>query len=151
VSDCVVIGLGNTLVSDEGIGCFLVEALSQRADEFPGVDFEELGAAGMRVLHAIAGQRKAVIVDCAIMGTEPGTIRRFTPDDVRTIKSMPGFSLHEGDILRVIDLSRVLGEAPEEIVIFGIEPALLEDCEGLSPLLTDRFEAYIAEIAMELR
>ena len=147
----VLIGLGNVLMADEGIGIYLLEALARRAAEFPGVEFADLGTAGMRVLHALAGRRKAVLLDCALMNEPPGTLRRFRPEQVRDIKRMPGFSLHEGDLLQVIELSRRLGEAPSEIVIFGIQPESVAPAQELSPSLNERLPEYIAAVAQELR
>ena len=137
-------------MSDEGIGIRLLEALAARAGEFPGVDFEDLGTAGMRILHAIAGRQKAILVDCAFMGLEPGTIRKFNPGEVRSVRKMSGFSTHSGDLMAVLDLSRRLGEFPPEVVIFGIEPKRVGFGDTLAPELEKRFAEYLDMIAREL-
>ncbi|MBU4199071.1 MAG: hydrogenase maturation protease [Verrucomicrobia bacterium] len=146
----VVIGLGNTLMSDEGIGVHLVRALVVRANQFPAVDFRELGTAGMAVLHTLAGRRKAVLLDCVRMNEPPGAIRRFNPDQVASGKVLPGFSLHEGDLLEILALSRRLGEFPGTVILFGIQPASLDVGDSLSPVLAARFEEYLRLIAAEL-
>ena len=146
----VVIGLGNPLMRDEGVGLFVVRDLETRKERFPGVDFIEAGASALGALHSMAGRTKAVFVDCAFMGEPPGTIRRFSPDEARSIKRLAGFSLHEGDLLNSIQLSRNLGECPREIVIFGIEPDAVKMGEGLSFLLSGRFPQYVAAVEAEL-
>ena len=146
----VVIGLGNPLMADEGIGVRVVERLAARAAEFPGVQFLDAGSSGMVALHAMAGRRKAVFVDCALMGEPPGTIRRFTPEQATSLKKMPGLSLHEGDLFSILALSKQLGEAPAEIVIFGIQPASLEPMPGLSETLAARLAEYEAAILAEI-
>ena len=151
MNDIVVIGLGNPLLSDEGVGVHLVRNLSTLGQCGPGVDFFDLGTAGARILHAIAGRKKAVFIDCAFMDKEPGTIRRFTPDDVRSGKILPRMSLHEGDLMQFIELSRRLGECPDEVVIFGIQPEDLSMGEALSAALADRMDEYVEMIAAELR
>ena len=113
-------------------------------------DFVDLGTSAMRALHAMAGRRKAVFVDCALMGEAPGTIRRFTPEQVRSQKALSGLTLHEGDLLKVIELSRTLGECPEEVVIFGIQPECIEPGEALSPILAARLGEYTDAVACEL-
>lgn len=148
--DTVVIGLGNLLMSDEGIGVHLIRKLSGYQDKFPSVEFIDAGTGGMNILHLIANRKKAVIIDCAKMGKKPGTIRQFEPADVKTTKKMMHFSLHEADILRIIALSRQLGECPEHIVIFGVEPKSLELGQNLSKTLSDRIDAYFADICKEL-
>ncbi len=144
----VVIGLGNPLLTDEGIGVCLVEELAKL--EFPGVVFHDLGTSCARVLHAIAGMEKAVFIDCAFMGEAPGVIRSFTPDDVKSVKKLGHFSLHEGDLLGTIELSSRLGECPKELLIFGIQPLDLSQGQSLSPLLAGKLEEYIKVISAEL-
>ena len=146
----VVIGLGNILLADEGVGIMLLRALSHRSHEFPSADFIELGTGGMSVVHAMAGRRKAVVLDCARMGASPGTIRRFTPEAARSANAPGSFSMHQGDILELIAVSRVIGALPEKIVIFGIEPESLATGEKLSPSLQSRIPDYLAAISEEL-
>lgn len=146
----VVISLGNPLMSDEGVGPRVLEALSARANDFPGVDFVDAGTSLLGAVHSMAGRRKAALVDCAVMGAEPGALRRFTPAEVASRKAGPGFSLHEGDLLSAIDLSRRLGECPPEIVLFGIQPASMEMGERLSPVLEAKLGEYVAAVCSEL-
>jgi len=149
-NDAVVIGIGNLLLSDEGIGIHVVRALMRRGREFPGVDLLDLGASGMELFHKIAGRRKAILIDCALMDEAPGTIRRFTPDEVRSRKEVSALSFHEGDLLDVLDLSKRVGECPEEVVIFGIQPQDFSPSETPSPLLQGRMGEYTARIEDEL-
>jgi len=146
----VVIGLGNLLLSDEGVGVHVIRALEEQAASFPEVDLLDLGAGGLSVLYAISGRRKAILVDCALMGEPPGTLRRFAPEEVRTVKALSGFSLHEGDLVRVLELARELGQAPEEVVIFGIQPADVSPGQELSPILQGRLQEYVDRVAAEL-
>lgn len=146
----VVLGLGNPLMADEGIGVYLVEQLMQRASSYPKVDFFDAGTGGMTVLHRIEGRDRAIFIDCAFMGQEPGVIRRFTPDEVRSTKVLAHQSLHEADLLRVLGLAEELGQCPDRVVIFGIEPETVEPRQGISDVLIDRIEDYLAEIVCEL-
>ena len=148
--DTVVIGLGNILLSDEGIGVHIVRRLLSQQDKFPLVDFIEAGSAGMNLLHILANRKKAVIIDCAKMGEKPGTMRRFSPNDVQSVKKLGQFSLHEADILQVINLSKQLGECPKEIVFFGIEPESPEPDQELSQTLSANLDSYATEIRKEI-
>ena len=141
--------MGNPLMSDEGIGIHVIAWLQQTilADR---TDILDLGTSGMRALHELEGRDMVVFVDCALMGTEPGTIRRFTPEDVETKKIQPRLSLHEGDLLNTIALAKRLGTAPERIVIFGIEPKTIDPGETLSPALAARLDQYVARIRDEV-
>jgi hydrogenase maturation protease len=145
-----VIGLGNPLMADEGIGVILVEQLALAADAYPGVEFIDAGTGGMAVLHIIEGRSKVVFIDCAFMDAEPGTIRRFTPDEVRSTKTLAHQSLHEADLLGTLDLAGRLGQKPDQIVIFGIQPERVAHRLGVSAVLAERMDRYLAAIQAEL-
>ena len=146
----VVLGLGNPLMADEGIGVHLVERLAQSAERYPLVDFVDAGTGGMSVLHLLEGRRKAVFIDCALMGEEPGAIRRFTCEEVRSRKVLAHQSLHEADLMHIIAMAEQLGQAPDEVVIFGIEPRAVELGEGLSSALRERCDEYVSLVLREL-
>ena len=61
----VLVGLGNPLMSDEGVGARLVAEIENRCLAPPGVEVLDLGTSGIGVLHAIAGRNKVLFVDCA--------------------------------------------------------------------------------------
>jgi hydrogenase maturation protease len=148
--EIVVIGLGNVLLSDEGIGVHLVRRLSSQQDKFPKADFLDAGSAGMNLLHLIANRKKAIIIDCAKMGAKPGIMLRFTPDEIQSVKKLSHYSLHEADILQVINLSKQLGECPQEIAFYGIEPETLSPSQELSKTLSAKIDDYTADIRKEL-
>lgn len=148
--ETIVLGLGNPLMGDEGIGTHLIEELQKQAENYPDIEFMDGGTGGMQLLHYIAGKKKAVILDCAIMGLAPGTIKRFTPDQVKTVKKLAHLSLHEVDIIRVIELSKQLGECPDEVVFFGIEPEAIIQEMHLTETLAAKIPDYINEILKEL-
>jgi hydrogenase maturation protease len=146
----VVLGLGNPLMADEGIGVYLVERLMEAAAQYPAVDFIDAGTGGLSILYHIEGRRKAIVIDCAFMDEPPGAIRRFMPEEVRSTKVLAHQSLHEADLMRIIAMARQLGQAPDEIVIFGIQPERIEPGQGLSQALTERIGEYISMILHEL-
>jgi hydrogenase maturation protease len=150
LNSTVVVGLGNPLMADEGIGVHVIRGLLEASEQLPDTDIIELGSSPMGVVHAIAGRRKAILVDCAYMGEPAGIIRRFHPDEVFSAKEMAHLSLHEGDLLDAVELSKSLEEYPEEVVIFGIQPERIELGEGLSPVLQKRLQNYIAVISAEM-
>jgi hydrogenase maturation protease len=146
----IVIGLGNMLMSDEGVGVRVVQRLLDFAGRFPSVDFAEAGTGGMSIMHLIRGKDKAIFIDCAKMGEEPGVIRKFTPQEIKSTKVLAHQSLHEADLIKVIDLAGQLGQCPAEIVIFGIEPQVIKPGCELSKILTDKLDEYVTIIRKEL-
>jgi hydrogenase maturation protease len=137
-------------MSDEGIGVHIARRLTEAKERYPQVDFLDAGAAGLSLLHLIANRKKAIIIDCAKMGAEPGAIRRFGLDDVKSIKTLSGLSLHEADISRIVTLAKFLGQLPKEIIFFGIEPKYQKPGQNLSKTLSDKINSYITEICESL-
>jgi len=146
----VVVGLGNSLMTDEGVGIYIVRELMSSSAQGSDVDFVEAGTSLMAVVHAIAGRRRALVVDCAWMDEAPGTIRCFRPDTVVSRKGLKHLSLHEGDLLDGLELSRKLGEYPEEVLIYGIQPQSVQPGQSLSSALSERMGSYVEAIAAGL-
>lgn len=77
-------------------------------------------------------------------------LRRFTPQEVRSAKVLAYQSLHEADLLRLISLAEQLGQCPGQVVIFGIEPQVVEPRQGISAVLLEKTEDYLSAIRSEL-
>jgi hydrogenase maturation protease len=146
----IVLGLGNPLMSDEGIGVHLVNRLSMLSEDYPDVDFVDAGTGGLNLLHLFEGREKAVVIDCAIMEEEPGTIKKFTPEQVKSVKRLAHQSLHEQDLMKIIKLAKMLGRCPNKIVIFGIQPKNVSFSQSLSTELEKRIDDYVNLIRKEL-
>ncbi len=147
---CVlVLGIGNILLGDEGIGVRAVEALVERYRLPDEVEVIDGGTTGMGLLDLMAGRERVIIVDAVKTGATPGTIVRLDGDAIP-----PGLreriSPHQqgiGDVLAVLTL---MGEAPKELVVIGIEPADLDFGVGLSPLIEAKLDALVEAILAEL-
>lgn len=150
-NDIVVLGLGNPLMSDEGIGGFLIDKLLKNNDSYPHVDFIDAGTGGLAILRLVADRKKAIIIDCAHMGKKPGTMVKFSLQEVQSVKKLLHYSLHEIDILKVIELASQLDQCPDKIVIFGIEPEKIALGDGLSLALQKKTNEYIETIKSELQ
>jgi hydrogenase maturation protease len=146
-----VIGLGNPLMSDEGIGIHVVQRLSGLSEKYPSVDFIDAGTGGVSVLHIIEGRQKAIFIDCARMAEQPGVIKRFKLEDVKSNKVLTGRSLHEADLVKVLEMAARLGQSPGEVVIFGIEPQRVSAGMGLSETLSEKIDYYVSVICEEFR
>jgi len=148
--DVVVLGLGNPLMSDEGVGCHIIEQFLAQSEKYPSVDFIDAGTSGIAILHYLANRRKAILVDCAYMGAKAGTIKRFTPDEVNSTKKLAHESLHQVDVLKIIDLAKQLNQCPQQLIIFGIEPESIKPESQLSKTVTAKIDYYIAAISKDL-
>ena len=150
-----VLGIGNVLLMDEGAGPAVVQALLD-GYEFPeGVDVREGATMGLALLPELRDHAHMIVVD-AVDGTglAPGTVVRFSPDDVA--RSTPGsLSAHDMRFSDVLDAARLLGYecsghcvgiqvgemAPEEFTI-GLTP----DVEAAVPLAVQTVLALLHEL-----
>lgn len=148
---CLVVGLGNPLMRDEGVGIQVVTRLERSYASACRVDFLDAGTGGVALVHAMADRQKVVFIDCARMGQSPGIICRFEADDVSSTKDMPEMSLHEADLMEIIRLADQLGQCPDEVVIFGIEPKSVQPGHELTSELEGKVSGYVRKVAREFR
>lgn len=128
----LILGLGNPLRGDDGVGPRLVEELTRR--NLPeGVKALDGGTGGLDLLRLFERWKRVVIVDAADVGREPGEYVRFTPDEVRLAGASSALSLHHAGLSEVLTLAEALDLDLPEMVIFGVQPAEIGWREGLSP------------------
>lgn len=132
-SNCttLVVGLGNTLQCDDGLGVRAVEMLVNR-DLPPDVKAEALGTPGVGLINIMEGWSRVYIIDAAHLGQQPGTWRRFEPEEVRLIASEGLYSLHETEVADVLALSEAVGLLPDEVILYGMQPECIAWGEQLS-------------------
>jgi hydrogenase maturation protease len=119
----VVIGIGNTLLGDEGVGVHALNKL--RLERLPKeVILVEGGVGGIALLNHVRGVERAIFID-ALSGNQPGRVYRLTERDLDTkVKTMlHPMSLHDVGLAEMIKIGQTVypDEMPKEIVIYGIE------------------------------
>jgi hydrogenase maturation protease len=127
----VVVGFGNLLMGDDGVGVHVVRALAGRA--LPaGVEVQDGGVASLEVLGSLRDAARVVIVDALTGGGEPGAVYRLMPADLGQVSAAPGLSLHDFSLPQALALLEKTGPLPP-IVIYGVEPASMATGLELSP------------------
>ncbi len=143
-----IIGIGNILMGDDGVGVELLRLLQE--ENLPrGVNVVNIGTNAMAMLHNLARFDAAIILDAVDFNGIPGQALVFSPDEVSTKKELLRLSTHESDVLNIIRLSRNLDECPEDIKIFAIQPFCMDRGKGLSPQVESLLPRY-KEGIMEL-
>ncbi|MEA3338391.1 MAG: hydrogenase maturation protease [Chloroflexota bacterium] len=145
----VVIGLGNPLRGDDGVGSRVVEELTHRGLP-PGVEVLDGGAIGLGLLDLMEGWERVIIVDAAEMGREPGEFVRFTPADALLASRPDSFSFHHAGLSETLALAEALGRTIPEMVIFGVQPAEVGWGEGLSQAVGAALPALIDAVLDEI-
>jgi hydrogenase maturation protease len=144
----LLLGIGNILLGDEGIGVRAIEAFQARYRIPDGVDVVDGGTTGMGLLDLIAGRDQVIIVDAVRMDAAPGTIVRLDGDAIPPglRQRISPHHLGIGDVLAVLS---VIDEAPKALTVIGIEPADLDFGVGLSPEIAARVDDLVAAVAAE--
>lgn len=144
----LILGIGNILLKDEGIGVRAVERLKDIPLP-PDVEIMDGGTMGINLLYYIEGRRKVIVIDAVKAGSPPGTLYRFTGNDLADVKDVLR-TAHGINFADVIRSARLLGTHPEEVVFIGVEPEEISDGMELSPLMEDRIPAIIQLVMREL-
>lgn len=146
----LVLGVGNVLLTDEGIGIHALELLQQHYRLPEGVEVIDGGTSGMDLLDQLADRECVVLVDAVKTGDAPGTVVRLDGD------TLPAFfrskiSPHQLGLCDLLAMLELRGEAPKELVLHGMVPYSLETHLGLSEQAAARMPEFVERIAAELR
>jgi hydrogenase maturation protease len=144
----LILGIGNILLRDEGVGVRVVEKLAD-LDLPDHVEIVDGGTAGADLLDVIADRSKLIVVDAVDIDSEPGAVVRFT-DAQPLNRSHKQMSLHELGIIETIQMTKQLGCPPEKVVFFGIKPADLTPGLDLSPTVADSVDIVIEQLLKEI-
>ena len=145
-----VLGMGNILMEDEGLGVRALEAL-QAGYEFPDqVELLDGGTTGMGLLDDISGREHLLVLDAVQTGAAPGTLVRLSDDQVPVYFGlrMTPHQLGLSDVLATLALS---GEQPRQVTVLGLVPMSLELSLDLSEGIRSRLGRLVAAAVEELR
>jgi len=116
----LILGIGNILLRDEGVGVRVIEHLQQQ--KIPAaIELVDGGTSGADLIDILADRRKVIIVDAVDAGKPAGTIIRFQESDLENIPKST-LSLHELGIAETLKMTDTLNCRPQEVVFFGIQP-----------------------------
>ena len=153
-----IIGLGNPILGDDGVGpkaaAALVPLLAHRTD----IIVKELGMGGMRLMEALTGADSAIILDAMVTGENPpGTIGCWDLADLPGTKNIT--CLHDTRLITALEVGRALGLAlPDDIQVFGVEATsvktfteeLTPPVAAAIPQLIDRVLEFVCEPSLAL-
>lgn len=145
----VVLGLGNVLLSDDGLGVRAVARLAEDARVGPGVTLVDGGTLGLELLSYAAGADRLLVLDAVEIGAAPGTLTRATGADLAELPASS--SVHQLGVADMLAALRMMGCPPREVVLLGLQPACLTLGTELTPdvavALDVLVEAAIGELA----
>jgi hydrogenase maturation protease len=145
----VIIGVGNLLLKDEGVGVHVAQELQKKSWPL-SVEVHDGGVAGIGLLDFFAGASKVLLIDAAEMNLDPGALVRFTPEEVAGKVSGPRFSAHDIGLLEVLELAKALAQSPAEVVILGIQPKEISWGMELSPEVQASIPRVVETVLREI-
>lgn len=139
----VIIGLGNPILTDDGVGIKVARALRDELGSNSSIDIKELYAGGIRLIDAMTGYEKAVIIDAMVTGNRsPGTICTVSDSELGSARNIA--STHDINFSTALEMGRMLGiHMPGDINIFGIEA---KEVERFSETLTDAVARAVPQV-----
>jgi hydrogenase maturation protease len=145
----VIVGVGNVLLKDEGIGVHVARILQETGFASPNGHVEVVdGGTSPEALDSAEGAHKLIIIDAAQGGCEPGTVYRFRPGDVSAEPKLLT-SLHDLGLLDSLRMMEVLGNPPRETVIIAVEPAEVDWGLELTPTLREKLPELVRRVVEE--
>lgn len=143
-----VLGVGNRLRRDDGVGPWVAGELARRVGG--GVDVRQLAGDGFSLLDAFGGAHAVLLVDAVQSGAPPGTVHRLDAAAGPLPLDALRCSTHALGVVEAVELARALGDLPARLHVYGIEGEDFGPGEGLSAAVAEAADALVEELFNEL-
>lgn len=150
MKNVLVLGLGNILMGDEGLGVRMAEILLERYDLPENVEVVDGGTAGMDLMETIAESDVLIVTDAIFSEKPAGTVIKLTDREVDAFfraRTTP----HQVGLIDVLASLHLTDEYPDRLVIVGVVPKQMELGVGLTPETEAACEAALPHVLEELK
>lgn len=144
-----ILGIGNLLYSDEGVGIHVLPLLEEKLAKYDNVEVIEGSTDGMRLLETIEETDYLAIVDAVNAGKEAGTIITLVDDEIPAYFGIK-MSIHQLGFQEVLSAAKIRQTCPKQMVLFGVQPASL--CLGLelSPIVQAQLPHVVERVVHQV-
>jgi hydrogenase maturation protease len=144
-------GIGNVLLGDDGVGPYVVSLL-QETYSFPDhVEIIDFGTPSLDLLEHVADSQAVILLDAAENGEPPGTVTKYTKEDVLRSDSAPRLDPHSPAIGATLRAAELLGTPPESFLLLGITPEAVVAGSPLSASVADAAKRAVQCVIAELQ
>jgi hydrogenase maturation protease len=150
VADALVLGLGNILLGDEGVGVRVVERLREQYAFSPGVQILDGGTLGLDLLPYVQDSSRLLVVDAVQANEPPGTLIRLESNEIPIFLDACKVSAHQEGLQDLLAVASLKGYLPQDVVFWGIQIDSLRAGLALSPLVTEGVEPLVDRAIGEL-
>jgi hydrogenase maturation protease len=120
----LILGLGNPILTDDGVGVRVAEAVKDCLPPDAPIDITEVSVGGLTLMETMIGYERVILIDAIQQaGSRPGAFRRMTLDDLRAISpTQHSASPHDASLITALQMGERMGLAlPREITIFAVQ------------------------------
>jgi hydrogenase maturation protease len=149
VPETVVIGVGNPLMGDDGLGIAVLELLRNGWHFEPHLELLDGGTWGLNLLPQVESAKRVLFIDAINIDGEPGSLVELEREDIPRFLARK-LSPHQIDVKEVLALAELRGTLPEELVAVGLQPDSVEMRTSLSPVLESRLGDVVARVIERL-
>jgi hydrogenase maturation protease len=146
----LVLGIGNVLLTDEGVGVRALNELERRYTFSDDVELLDGGTSGIELLRHIQDHDNLVIIDCMTHDQPPGTIYKVENEDVPSV-FRTRISPHQLGLSDLLAAAMLTSGLPEPLVLFGVEPESVDIGLELSETVESSLDKLITAVVDELR
>ena len=147
--ETVVLGLGNVIMSDEGVGVMALRELLSDPRTPAEATLVDGGTLGLELLSYVANAHRLLLLDAVEVGQEPGTLVRF---DLEALRALPGgASVHQLGAADLLAAMRLVGNDIADVVLLGVQPERVSLGTELSPVVAETLPRLASAALGELR
>ncbi len=145
----LVLGVGNILVADEGIGVRVIENIAAKYNLPDSVMLLDGGTLGLDLLYYMEDTENLLIIDAVETGCEPGTMLRLEDEQVPAFMTLK-MSPHQVGVPDMLFAAKLKGIAPKNLVLLGIQPESLEMSLELSATIAAKMDDLVWQVIEQL-
>ena len=145
----LVLGIGNLLMADDGVGVRVAQGLSSRYSFPDGVTVLDGGTLGLDLLPRLEGVERLLVVDAVETGENPGTLVRLTGDEIPFALETK-VSPHQMGLKDLLTVAALQGHVPLEMVLWGVQPASIELDMALTAAVAETLHVLQEKVLEEL-
>jgi hydrogenase maturation protease len=146
MNNVLILGIGNILLSDEGVGVHLVKRMQRKIGDIPGITYLDGGTLSFTLAEPIAQADGLIVVDAARMGHPPGTLKLFFDQEMDRYLKANRCSVHEVSLSDLLDIACLTQTLPQHRCLLGIEPETVNWGDSPSRTLIPAIEQGICKI-----
>lgn len=146
----LVLGIGNLIMSDDGVGVKAIQHLNEQYIFPEDIELVDGGTLGLDLLQYLENIDRLLMIDAIETGDVPGTLARITGDEI-PVAMGTRLSPHQLGLKDLLSVATMQGFRPPEMVLVGIQPENIDIGIDLSPKVAAHFDELVQMVITELK